>query len=149
MLYLYDTLLEQSETDPERDIIGPFMVKPCKETYPDYYRFIKNPMDMETIKKRIKSSSYKTFKKFKSDVTLMFENCKAYNDPTSILHQDACELQKIFNKVRNAIIFSSAMSKARASRDLNQLFCFVKLGCLSAFWFVCQNFGLFSTHLKT
>ena len=105
MLYLYDTLLEQSETDPERDIIGPFMVKPCKETYPDYYRFIKNPMDMETVKKRIKSSSYKTFKKFKSDVTLMFENCKAYNDPTSILHQDACELQKIFNKVRNAIRF--------------------------------------------
>ena len=105
MLYLYDTLLEQSESDPERDIIGPFMVKPCKETYPDYYRFIKNPMDMETIKKRIKSKSYTTFKKFKSDVTLMFENCKAYNDPTAILHQDACELQKIFNKVRNAIRF--------------------------------------------
>ena len=41
-------------------------------------------------------------------------------------------------------IFLSAMSRARASRDLNQLFCFVKLGCLLAFWFVCQNFGLFA-----
>ena len=99
MLYLYDTLLKQSETDLERDIIGPFMVKPCKETYPDYYSVIKNPMDMETIKKRIKSSSYKTLKKFKSDVNLLFDNCKAYNDPTSILHQDACELQFFFNKV--------------------------------------------------
>ena len=98
-LYLYDTLLKQSETNPERDIIGPFMVKPCKETYPDYYSVIKNPMDMETIKKRIKSSSYKTLKKFKCDVTLIFENCKAYNDPNSILHQDACELQIFFNKV--------------------------------------------------
>ena len=38
----------------------------------------------------------------------------------------------------------STMSKARASRDWNQLFCFVKLDCLSAFWFVCQNFGLFA-----
>merc|ERR1712008_73777 len=97
MLYLYDTLLEQSEKDPERDIIGPFMIKPCKETYPDYYSVIKNPMDMETIKKCIKSNSYKTLKLFKSDVTLMFDNCKAYNDPSSILYQDACELKKFFN----------------------------------------------------
>ena len=35
--------------------------------------------------------------------------------------------------------FLSAISRAQASRDLNQLFCFVKLGCLSAFWFICQN----------
>ena len=40
--------------------------------------------------------------------------------------------------------FLSAMNRTRASRDLNQLFCFVKLGCFSAFWFVCQNFGLFA-----
>ena len=99
MLYLYDTLLKQSEKDPERDIIGPFMIKPCKETYPDYYSVIKNPMDMETIKKRIKSNSYQTLKKFKSVVILMFENCKAYNEPNSILHQDACELQSFFDKV--------------------------------------------------
>ena len=32
------------------------------------------------------------------------------------------------------------MSRARASRDLNQLFCFVKLGCLSEFWFVYHLF---------
>ena len=99
MLYLYNTLIKRSEIDPERDIIGPFMVKPCKETYPDYYTVIKNPMDMETIKKRIRSNSYETLKKLKSDVTLMFDNCKTYNDPNSILHQDACELQIFFNKV--------------------------------------------------
>ena len=60
MLYFYHTLIKQSEKDAERDIIGPFMVKPCKEIYPDYYSVIKNPMDMETIKYRIKSSAYKT-----------------------------------------------------------------------------------------
>ena len=75
------------------------MKKPCEETYPDYYSIINNPMDMETIKKRIESNSYKTLKKFKSDVNLMFDNCIAYNDPTSILHQDAIELQIFFNKV--------------------------------------------------
>ena len=52
-------------------------------------------------------------------------------------------------KVEKATIFLSALSWARASRNFNQLFCFVKLGYLSAFRFVCQNFGLFSTYLKT
>ena len=73
---------------------------PCKDTYPDYYNFIKNPMDMETINSRIKSNSYKTIKKFSADVNQMFENCKFYNEPESILHQDACKLQKLFQKVR-------------------------------------------------
>ena len=95
MLYLYDTLLKQSETEPERDIIGPFMVKPCKESYPDYYSVIKKPMDMEIIKKRIKSSSYKTLTKFKNDVTLMFNNCiveKIWLIPCVLLV--CCELLK-------------------------------------------------------
>ena len=38
--------------------------------------------------------------------------------------------------------FLRAMSMAHDSRDLNIVF--VKLGCLSAFWFACQNFGLFA-----
>ena len=35
------------------------------------------------------------------------------------------------------------MIRAHASRSLKFLFCFVKFGCLLAFWVVCQNFGLF------
>ena len=50
----------------------------------------------------------------------------------------------IFDLKIEALLFLSAMVGARASRDLNKLFCFVKLGCLLAFWFVCQNFGLFA-----
>ena len=36
-------------------------------------------------------------------------------------------------------MFLRTMSRARVSRDLNQLSCFVKLGCSSEFWFVCQT----------
>ena len=99
MQHLYDTLI--SHEDPIRDIIGPFMVKPCKKAFPQYYKVIKNPIDMETINKRIKSNFYKSLDQFTADVKLMFENCKQYNDPASILYQDACDLLKIFNKVRN------------------------------------------------
>ena len=98
MRQLYDLLLSQE--DPERDIIGPFMNRPCKKTYPQYYNVVKNPIDMDTINKRIKSKFYKTLKDFSADVNLMFDNCKLYNDPRSLLHKDACDLQDIFKKVR-------------------------------------------------
>jgi hypothetical protein len=96
MQHLYDTLINY--TDPVRDIIGPFMTKPCKKTYPEYYKVVKNPIDMETINKRIKTKFYKSLDNFAGDIKLMFENCKLYNDPASILYQDACDLLKIFNK---------------------------------------------------
>ena len=61
----------------------------------------------------------------------------------------------IFDLKIEALLFLSAMSRARASRDLNKLFLFCQIGlfvgvlvCLSEFWFVCQNFALFSTYLK-
>ena len=101
MRHLYDILI--NEEDPERDIIGPFMTKPCKKTYPQYYNVVKNPIDMETINKRIKTKFYKTLEEFNADVNLMFDNCKLYNNPKSVLYKDACNLQEIFMKVRNRI----------------------------------------------
>ena len=103
MRHLYNLLANQ--TDPERDIMEPFMSEPCKKTYPDYYNFIKNPINLVKIDERITSNYYKTMKTFRSDVNLMFENCKSYNESDSLLHQDACKLQKIFNKVKYSYLF--------------------------------------------
>ena len=110
MRHLYNLLANQK--DPERDIIEPFMTVPCKKTYPDYYNFIKNPINLVMIDERISSNHYKTMKKFRSDVNLMFENCKFYNESDSLLHQDACKLQKIFNKVRYIFLFICTRPKA-------------------------------------
>jgi hypothetical protein len=109
MRHLYNLLVNQ--TDPERDIIEPFMTVPCKKTYPDYYNFIKNPINLVIIDERISSNYYKTMKKFRSDVNLMFENCKSYNESDSLLHQDACKLQKIFNKVRYSYLFAPSQKE--------------------------------------
>ena len=112
MRHLYNLLAKQ--TDPERDIIEPFMLEPCKKTYPEYYIFIKNPINLVKIDERISSNYYKTMKKFRSDVNLMFENCKSYNESDSLLHQDACKLQKIFNKVRYSYLFAPSKKATTA-----------------------------------
>ena len=78
MRHLYDTLINHKNADGF-PLIGPFLRRPCEKTYPDYYETIKNPMDMETIDKRIKSNVYKSIEDFSDDINLMFENCKDYN----------------------------------------------------------------------
>ena len=54
MRILYKTLIDYSDDD-DRYLIDPFMEKPPKKVYPDYYEIIHNPMDMKTIEGNIKS----------------------------------------------------------------------------------------------
>ena len=50
---------------------------------------------MKTIAKRIKTGAYKTLKQMESDLALMTENAKRYNDPKSIIYKDACKLKRL------------------------------------------------------
>lgn len=52
---------------------------------PMYPIIIKNPMDLGTIKKKVKQHSYKTLNEFISDVQLVWDNCKLYNDSLSVV----------------------------------------------------------------
>ena len=48
---------------------------------PDYYKIIKHPMDMGTIKKRLESSYYFSAQECIQDFQRMFTNCYTYNKP--------------------------------------------------------------------
>ena len=54
MRILYKTLLDYAEDD-DHYLIDPFMDKPSKKLYPDYYAVIQNPIDMKTIDTNIKN----------------------------------------------------------------------------------------------
>ena len=49
------------------------------EIVQDYYRIIKRPMDMSTIKKKLDSQQYSCAKECVDDFNLMFNNCYTYN----------------------------------------------------------------------
>ncbi|KAL0955565.1 hypothetical protein HGRIS_001806 [Hohenbuehelia grisea] len=46
---------------------------------PDYYEVIANPMDLQTMLKKVKQKSYKSKKEFKDDLDLIWSNCYTYN----------------------------------------------------------------------
>ncbi|KAI9507752.1 hypothetical protein F5148DRAFT_1202423 [Russula earlei] len=55
-------------------------IKPVSRVdVPDYYDYITNPMDFQTMLKKVKQKQYKSKKDFKDDLDLIWSNCFQYN----------------------------------------------------------------------
>ena len=60
----------------------PFLQRVARREAPDYFDVVKNPMDLGTISKKLRSSSYKSKASFMRDLDLIWDNCFFYNsDP--------------------------------------------------------------------
>ncbi|KAI0106317.1 hypothetical protein F4776DRAFT_657721 [Hypoxylon sp. NC0597] len=74
-------------------LIVPFERLPDKQTTPDYFAAIKNPIALDLIKRKAKRKKYQNVDQVLKDLDLMFENAKQYNEEDSQLYKDAVELQ--------------------------------------------------------
>ncbi|RMZ70918.1 component of SWI SNF global transcription activator complex [Pyrenophora seminiperda CCB06] len=105
---VYEALndLEEESQDPSipnRGIIDPFIELPDKWDYPDYYQLIKNPICMKQIEKKINKKEYQSVKQFRQDLGLLCNNCRTYNEDTSLLFADANLIeQTALDKLREA-----------------------------------------------
>lgn len=50
-----------------------------EDVAPGYFEFIKNPMDLSTLRRKLESDKYSSLSGFIADATLMFNNCHTYN----------------------------------------------------------------------
>ena len=82
-----------------RAVIPPFLVRPDKRMYPDYYQLIQNPIAMDMIQKRIDSSTYQSLREFQKDVHLLCTNARTYNEDNSPLWKDANLIQVHFSSL--------------------------------------------------
>lgn len=64
----------------------------------DYPQIIKTPMDLGTVKTKLKDNKYKTFQEFLSDIDLIWTNCKTYNMAGSEIVKMAIHCEKVFKK---------------------------------------------------
>ncbi|TTL72960.1 Bromodomain-containing protein 4 [Bagarius yarrelli] len=71
-------------------------VDAVKLKLPDYYKIIKNPMDMGTIKKRLENSFYWNAQECIQDFNTMFTNCYIYNKASDDIVLMAKTLEKLF-----------------------------------------------------
>jgi bromodomain-containing protein 8 len=67
---------------------------PIKKTEaPDYNDIVKRPMDLKTIKARVKDGLISNSLEFQRDIYLMFANAMMYNRPGSEIHNMAEEVR--------------------------------------------------------
>ncbi|XP_015175523.1 PREDICTED: nucleosome-remodeling factor subunit NURF301 isoform X2 [Polistes dominula] len=74
----------------------PFMEPVDPNEAPDYYKVIKEPMDLQTIELRINDRSYKKLSEFIGDMTKIFDNCRYYNPKESPFFKCAESLESYF-----------------------------------------------------
>ncbi|EFP77426.2 uncharacterized protein PGTG_03382 [Puccinia graminis f. sp. tritici CRL 75-36-700-3] len=75
-------------------------VDPIRESAPNYFNIISNPMDFKTMGLKLEMGQYPNREAFKDDVNLIFKNCKTYNLPDSSLVVKYAEpLKATFDKL--------------------------------------------------
>ncbi|CAA93475.1 Bromo domain-containing protein [Caenorhabditis elegans] len=73
-------------------------VDPIKLKIYDYLEVITNPMDLQTIKKKLDFKQYAEPEEFVHDINLMVDNCCKYNPKGSPAHSNALELRSFFEQ---------------------------------------------------
>ncbi|KAL2151342.1 hypothetical protein VTH82DRAFT_6440 [Thermothelomyces myriococcoides] len=77
---LYEALEKVlSELKARTEYSTPFLTRVNKRDAPDYYNFIKQPMDLGTMTKKLKGLQYKSKAEFVYDLNLIWDNCLKYN----------------------------------------------------------------------
>ncbi|KAI5696147.1 hypothetical protein M8J75_008836 [Diaphorina citri] len=62
---------------------------------PVYTGVIKQPIDMCQIESNIQNEKYRSQDEILSDFRLMFGNCREFNEPGSLIYEDAVNLEKV------------------------------------------------------
>uniref|UniRef100_A0A672QK67 Protein polybromo-1 n=1 Tax=Sinocyclocheilus grahami TaxID=75366 RepID=A0A672QK67_SINGR len=81
----------------------PFLQLPARREYPDYYHQIKNPICLQQIRDKMKNGDYEGVEQIEADLTLMFENAKRYNMPSSTIYKRAQRLQQIMQQKKREL----------------------------------------------
>lgn len=77
----------------------PFLepVDPVALNCPTYFDFVKEPMDLGTVQKKLNNWEYQTSEEFEHDVRLVFKNCYAFNPEGTIINMMGHRLEDVFN----------------------------------------------------
>lgn len=98
--------------------VGP--VDTIKFALHDYFKIIKRPMDLGSVKKRLESNFYWCAQEAMDDIKLVFDNCYTYNKPNEDVCVMADSLQKFFNsKVRSMPPVECVVGNSSSSLSAN------------------------------
>ena len=81
-------------------------VDPEKLGIPDYFNIVKKPMDISTIRKKMRENEYTTVNQVLSDIELMWDNAFLFNRGNAVIIQCTQEIADYYNRKLRDITFS-------------------------------------------
>ncbi|KAJ3491417.1 hypothetical protein NLG97_g5594 [Lecanicillium saksenae] len=90
----YNQLLHLLNDLQNHNSAWPFLVPVNRDDVADYYDVIKEPMDLSTMETKLEADQYATPEDFIKDATLVFDNCRKYNNESTPYAKSATKLEK-------------------------------------------------------
>lgn len=94
-----------ANADDVMKIGEPFMQLVDKNELPDYYEVIHRPTGLELIKQNLEVGYYSKIYDFIVDTQSAFQNALVFNDPDTLIFQDAKKLLDFFNHIMQQKFF--------------------------------------------
>ncbi|CAN0252587.1 unnamed protein product [Discosporangium mesarthrocarpum] len=88
----------------QRDGASIFSTPVSALEYPDYHKIVKQPMDLDTVQKKIAANEYDSPRACAKDIRLIWTNAFAYNQEDSVVAESAHALSKAFEGMYNKIV---------------------------------------------
>ncbi len=96
-------------------------VDPVRDSAPNYFDVIKEPIDLTTISDKLNAGLYRDRFHFKEDFELMIRNAVTYTpDPNAYAHLEAMALEKDFNRQWTRITRTLEQAEARHAKPAEQ-----------------------------
>ncbi|XP_040008711.1 E3 ubiquitin-protein ligase TRIM33 isoform X3 [Xiphias gladius] len=98
--------------------------EPVPSSVPNYYKIIKQPMDLKKVKKKLQlrsSQYYQSTQEFVSDMRLVFKNCAKYNEMSRII-QVYDEEKQINTQVGSEMAISGKAVSLYFEEKLQEMF---------------------------
>lgn len=95
---VFKTILNQMKNHQSS---WPFLKPVTIDEAPDYFEYIKSPMDLKTMSEKLRSKQYTNKKIFIADAKKIFNNCRTYNSSETEYYKCANSLERFFvNKMK-------------------------------------------------
>ncbi|KAL3312157.1 hypothetical protein Ciccas_009257 [Cichlidogyrus casuarinus] len=119
MAQVFQAIREYKATD--RVLSDPFWRLPAKEDLPEYYKYIRKPVEMSAIGVNILTNAYENFDACLDDLFLMFDNACKFNEPSSQIYADSVLLHCVALKKRDRLLPAETMSQCEVQHSFRKM----------------------------
>lgn len=92
------------------------------EEVPDYMNVVTHPMDLSTMRTKLRDGKYDTLDDMENDFNLMIQNCLAYNNRDTIFYRAGVRMRDqcgpLFKSVRKELIRDGIVEKPQSDESI-------------------------------